>query len=179
MFRAGRFFSITLTASNLLFLLGIVALWVDSYWAADVAGIYGEGQDFGDSNPIYFFQGPEVISFKGRIHFQEFGLSFDAGDGKRVFHRYPRPEVDATTVPDPTWRFGGFHFESGQFLSVSVPHWFFILLFAIKPTWSFIAWRRRRRSSNGHPLCTQCGYDLYGVVTGECPECGVLVVTVN
>lgn len=174
MSRARRCISITLTVLSLLLLLGIAALWVDSYWAADVAGIYGEGKDFGDSTPIYMYQGPEIISFKGRIHFQEVGVAFDQGDGKRIFHRYQRPQVDSTTVPDPPWWLGGFYFQRSPTRSVSIfiPHWFFILLFAIKPTRFLISWRRRRGSVAGHPLCDQCGYDLYGV-TGDCPECGV------
>ena len=44
-----------------------------------------------------------------------------------------------------------------------------------------VAWRllerrrtlRSRRRSKG--LCTECGYDLTGNVSGKCPECGTLV----
>jgi len=57
--------------------------------------------------------------------------------------------------------------------TVYIPLWFLFLLFAIKPTWSLIAWRRRRRRDMpGHPLCNNCGYDLHGNTTDSCPECG-------
>jgi len=57
---------------------------------------------------------------------------------------------------------------------VHLPLWFLFLLFAIKPTWSLIAWQRRRKraAAPGHPLCTECGYDLHGNTSAVCPECG-------
>jgi hypothetical protein len=56
---------------------------------------------------------------------------------------------------------------------VWIPLWFLFLIFAIKPTWSLIAWRRRVRRLRKH-LCIKCGYDLQGNPDAEsCPECGV------
>lgn len=36
-----------------------------------------------------------------------------------------------------------------------------------------IAMRREMRRRQVHPLsCPRCGYDLHGIATGRCPECG-------
>jgi hypothetical protein len=54
----------------------------------------------------------------------------------------------------------------------SLPLWPMFVLFAAYPAVAFIRgplrrWRRRRKG-----LCTACGYDLTGNVSGVCPECG-------
>ena len=57
-------------------------------------------------------------------------------------------------------------------LSLTIPLWMPLLLFAACPTIAFIRgpvrrWRRRKRGE-----CVACGYNLTGNVSGVCPECG-------
>lgn len=65
--------------------------------------------------------------------------------------------------------------ENGQtfrHLEVIVPFWNLVLLFGMYPI-SAVAYRfvkRRHMHAPGH--CSKCGYNLYGNVTGTCPECG-------
>jgi hypothetical protein len=57
---------------------------------------------------------------------------------------------------------------------VTAPHWPFVLLLGVGP---LIAYRRlarhRRRKRKG--LCLNCGYDLQGITSARCPECGTAV----
>jgi hypothetical protein len=57
---------------------------------------------------------------------------------------------------------------------VTLPHWAVVLPLAI---WPVIFFRRvaklRRRKRMG--LCLSCGYDLRGIDSGRCPECGASV----
>ncbi|MCH8853871.1 MAG: hypothetical protein IID41_14655 [Planctomycetes bacterium] len=53
--------------------------------------------------------------------------------------------------------------------------WFVTLTLALYPTWVLMRimidrTRRHRRREVG--LCTKCGYNLTGNVSGRCPECG-------
>ena len=54
---------------------------------------------------------------------------------------------------------------------VGIPTWSLILVFAIKPAWSYaVLNRRRKRIAAG--MCASCGYDLHGIDGDRCPECG-------
>ena len=57
-----------------------------------------------------------------------------------------------------------------RFDSITVPHWFVLLLCLPFP----LIWSRRFRRNRyrlGHGLCVKCGYDLRAT-THKCPECG-------
>ena len=60
-------------------------------------------------------------------------------------------------------------------LTVCVPLWAPLVLFAAYPTLAFIRGplRRRRRKRKG--LCRTCGYDLTANVSDVCPECAAKV----
>ena len=67
---------------------------------------------------------------------------------------------------------GGYH------CAVTMPFWLLLLLTAIPTAW---LWHRDRRlisSSPDHQLCSGCGYDLTGNLSGVCPECGEKLTTV-
>ncbi len=61
----------------------------------------------------------------------------------------------------------------GSALTVQLPLWAPLLVFATYPTIAFIRgplrrWRARRKPNH----CTSCGYNLTGNVSGVCSECG-------
>ena len=60
--------------------------------------------------------------------------------------------------------------EPYGFWLLGIPHWFITLIFAVLPAIWFVKWRKRRKF--GPNSCGNCGYDLTGNETGECPECG-------
>jgi hypothetical protein len=60
--------------------------------------------------------------------------------------------------------------------SLSVPHWFLVLLTALLPAWWTFALWRRCRYRRDHSLCQHCGYDLRATPE-RCPECGIAVAT--
>jgi len=53
-----------------------------------------------------------------------------------------------------------------------IPLWL-LFLTSVLPTG--VLWNRdRRRARPG--LCSRCGYDLKGNLSGVCPECGLVIV---
>jgi predicted RNA-binding Zn-ribbon protein involved in translation (DUF1610 family) len=55
---------------------------------------------------------------------------------------------------------------------LTLPLWFPFILFVTYPTIALIRGPLRRWQWRRKGLCTQCGYNLTGSVTGVCPECG-------
>ncbi len=54
---------------------------------------------------------------------------------------------------------------------VRIPLWPFALVLAVWGSYPFLPWYKRwRRRSAG--LCENCGYDLRGLTSSRCPECG-------
>ncbi|MEK6675042.1 MAG: hypothetical protein AABZ47_05230 [Planctomycetota bacterium] len=74
-----------------------------------------------------------------------------------------------TILPSRFWPEWRFH----RCFSVAIRLWFLTLLFAIRPLLVLIrTLKKRNRKRMG--LCTHCGYDLAGSVSGRCPECGAV-----
>jgi hypothetical protein len=77
----------------------------------------------------------------------------------------PRP-------PPRHWRLFGVDVVTGQFWFVFIlPLW--LLAVAALPAsvvWLVARHRRIRRMAKDH--CSRCGYDLRGLSTARCPECG-------
>jgi hypothetical protein len=65
------------------------------------------------------------------------------------------------------WPDGEFFPRRYKYIAVVVPLWMFIPLVLAIRVMSVI---RARRARAGH--CRACGYDLTGVTSGRCPECG-------
>jgi hypothetical protein len=66
-----------------------------------------------------------------------------------------------------------------EYFSAAVPHWFFVIIFALLPSgWLFAlhreSWRERQRQDR---ICLHCGYDLRAT-PGRCSECGTAVAGV-
>ena len=52
----------------------------------------------------------------------------------------------------------------------------YVACFAATLAWRRVAGRESRRALRRRKgLCTECGYDLTGNITGRCPECGMHV----
>ena len=58
-------------------------------------------------------------------------------------------------------------------IEIHFPLWLAILLLSIFRLWHLSSYIRRRRSILArHILCSNCGYDLIGLMGETCPECG-------
>jgi hypothetical protein len=173
-----------LTVLSLILSMGIVVVWVRSYYVADyVTQIRAKTPDVTDSSAIRVGRGGVLIAF---------GQSEDA---KRGISRTETPQRwHWLQLPNPRYpdvrserSFGHFGLRWGKLTDVMiylagwwavVPLWMpatlLILVPAIRITaWVQRRWRIRKRRLLGH--CLVCGYDLRE--TPEmCPECGTAPV---
>ena len=129
-----------------------------------------------------------VVTMRWRIRWQSAsknygGVAFDGAVG--VFWVpsnplqivNPSPAGWAVDVLRPSWSGTLYGWSQAALLPksgwnlparyVSVPLWLAFLLVML-PT--AVLWRRSRGSEPG--LCSFCGYDLTGNISGRCPECG-------
>ena len=83
--------------------------------------------------------------------------------------------VGGPSIPFAPERKWSFEFDWGNWgWHLAIPYWVPILILAVKPTWHLITWcRRRRLTEDGHVRCIACGYNLHGIESETCPECGV------
>jgi hypothetical protein len=150
-------------------MLGVIVLWVRSFWVTEFAGWSGSPHSYG------------VLSISGLLRVERFNYFEKPGWD---FVRYPTP-------PDGVWgevaardRQGGFLKRFG-FASARIdyrkdgtqvrqafylPHWSLVLLFTIVPALHWLPRLRRRRAPG---LCAACGYDLRAT-PNRCPECGAV-----
>jgi hypothetical protein len=80
------------------------------------------------------------------------------------------PGLDAAAGPSPNagkWRWWPDYFRSATAWGAAVPLWPLFLLSILCSAW---LWRLDRKPKPGH--CPRCGYDLAGIPSGACPECG-------
>ena len=76
--------------------------------------------------------------------------------------------IDHLTMGGP-WRAAGLWFVI--IMSVLIPFGAFPLMYVRYRRWMRV-FLRRYLSEQGIPVCQKCGYDLRGLETSRCPECG-------
>ena len=145
-------------AISLLLCLAVAVFWVDSYWHWTFVR-YETADSFrqisSDLGTVVFGSGNAVRQYDAP------GLSFGHADAARnlFFEWRPLSFADA--------RFGLSHSSF-----VIVPHWVFVMLFAVPPLLRVRAWRRHHRRAKAG-TCVKCGYDLWATPQ-RCPECGTM-----
>jgi hypothetical protein len=195
-----RLFTFFSALSSLLLCVAVCALWVRSYWVADVverdAFSRRSGQSrravlrlhslrgallFNSERKTEQFTGPFVIQDRQGIQRTVEGLPDDAWT-KHAWRRY-EPSAIVSPYEDHWWQRLGFNAHgltrvdqrrSGvtRLWGVRAPHWTMAAATGFPPLAFW--WHRRRclrRFRTQHGLCPLCGYDLRATPT-RCPECG-------
>ncbi len=179
-----------LAAMSLLLCLGVVGVWVRSYWVADefrlgsYSSLNAEGGDreFGLAlwhgrvvlkrdicDPIYGVGRPFFSWESTPAEFGGYG-SFEWAGGKTYLgfgaasQRFRNPGTGGDETPN---------LEA----SIVFPMWFTALVLAIAPALGLRTVRRRWREARWarRGFCTKCGYDLRASPE-RCPECGEAIV---
>ena len=150
--RFRRYIFNTLTVVSLLLLLGTAALWVDGIW---------------NKRPLW----TEPTPLKGSaLRLSTFRHHLDYYD----YYGHKGPNAN-TPTKKVYWTYMGnayLYEPSYPLVGITLHFWLPSVVFTILPViWLFV-WRKR--SKLGPNACNNCGYDLTGNETGECPECGVV-----
>jgi hypothetical protein len=179
-----------LAATSLLLLLGVLALWLRSYWVEDDVWLvtyapYAKG-DYRHEYGLTVWRGRVKLAcqrcvpwdYLNEPRFSWSHYPTDAGGmGSFEFHG-GRTTLGFGTLSFDVERGGthGDNEEKDRERDVLFPLWFVALLLAIPPAaWARGAWKRTRgvhRARLG--LCTNCGYNLRAT-PDRCPECGLAV----
>jgi hypothetical protein len=188
------------TAWSLLMCVGVLAVWVRSYWRNDLfQSVYwgpctsGRGTAcFGqyDSNCY------TVMISRGAIFAGYNNQRFDVPAAqKQIVRSYvaqhegyrhrslppldPYPTINYPKLQSAGFKYGITLYRPGNSPSFGraavIPFWFVTLLLALKPVMWLAkepARLRKRRAARGQCVC--CGYDLRASA-GRCPECGTPV----
>jgi hypothetical protein len=152
-----RLFNFAAMAS-LVLCLAMLALWVRSYWIADLAGRCG----FAKSVNFASISGGLLLDLSGPP---------DPDDvmGRTLPYYYFNSGTSGGSFRDEMFRFrAGIDVPSGD-RWVRAPHWFIALLLSPLPLLWVREYRRRRWALEGR--CAGCGYDLRATPE-RCPECG-------
>ena len=185
-----------LTLLSLVACVGVVAMWVRSYFAWDLWS-YFDAVGATSNNGYRLKVEPRCFTVT-LLHF-----TFTPAERREfvVFGSFYGPEahwfnVHAPYAADPSFAAGMWHdaprlgFAAEHSTSratgtigvcsawtVSVPYWFAVMLLAAAPaSRAVFEIRRFRRARAG--LCPRCGYDLRAT-PGRCPECGTIAATVE
>jgi hypothetical protein len=176
-----RFFTFARWASLALLLAG-TALWIASYWR-QVLFLYRSG----NTNTLGSWRYLHVVAVHGQFHVKyDENFVTQEPPGRRLPGRQRLRFIPIEPAWEPAalsdlWRFywisrydpyptqQGFARE----LTINVPVWTILALFAILPAASAIVrLRRSRRLRSGR--CVKCAYDIRAS-TGRCPECGTAI----
>jgi hypothetical protein len=168
-----------LTALSLLLCVAASAWWVRSHHASDRI-LYQTGEDpRGHQRCFELCSNRGVLVFRhhhiaglGRAYAEKMSLHTERGEpaGEPLRVRYDRkpvlpgfsfdPPITTFVPPATWWRY-----------SVQVPHYAVVIAAGVPPV-ARLRSHRRRRGGDTRGLCTGCGYNLTGNVSGVCPECG-------
>lgn len=165
-----RIFTI-LSAGSLVLCVGVVTLWVVSYWHV-VAIHYAFPTNSPGIARMYVLFGSSGAMGAGWFEGTRDWIDRDGW----AFSSMPR---DASDEP---WTLGlWFKHEPGNGApglrddGVYVPLWFLTIFFLLFPALRLKCFRSERRNQR-EGLCIQCGYDLRAHGPGQlCPECGTPV----
>jgi hypothetical protein len=181
--RVLRFFLSGATALSVVLCVATVALWVRSYWTADLVQ-WTSREGMAVSNSDRGRLTVEAAAFPGTTWSDAFA---DERGWRRSTWSAGKVGIDAGFVQDPStrrhWHAMGFRWfvSDGAEVAtgpgstttyfprraVGVPHWALGLAFAVAPAW----WFRRHVGRPMPGCCPACGYDLRATPE-RCPECG-------
>jgi hypothetical protein len=154
-----------LSALSLVVAMGVLAVWVRSYWKSDE--IEGKWRLQGEWRGAWLNSDQGVVLW----HYAK-GLNetSDEMSGRRWKWEVKRaggdPSYGSVISLEPWLGFEVLQVEK-RIKIVSAPHWFLAGCFLVLPVrWVMVRWRRRREG-----CCARCGYDLRGT-PDYCPECG-------
>jgi hypothetical protein len=176
-----------LTALSLLLCVAVVALWARSSFVP-ATWVVSSGAD----------RAVLVRSAGGALHVGRQSVErVGTGPGAGVRFDLTEPGSVGYDAPDSVGSFANGWYAPGAGLwsagstnvtippavyllrwnRMRVPYWLLVLLTVAAPatrgavySWQYSRAARRRRDR----LCTRCGYDLTGNVSGVCPECGAV-----
>lgn len=158
---------------SLMLAVAVAGLWVRTYSVHDFVWY---GRNTGELDRLGVITSWGTIGF-----FEDRGTDWPRGDNQLHYSHWPASysTFGSSSSHPPHMsvyldRFG-FLFRTDRSVGylrgwdMAVPHWFFLLMFAVQPTrWLLI----RLRAPRSVRSCTTCGYDLRGSPGGACPECG-------
>jgi hypothetical protein len=156
---------------SLLMFIATVALWVRSYWRADVL-IQNWLDTQGVSHTTYV---GSSVGYFGVTHFDMSGTPHPPPATAMI-----RPwswHVQAPAFPWKSanrWERDYIHavFSSAN-RTLRLPQWSFVVFFGLLPTWRAVSIVGRRARRCRIARCRICGYDLRAT-PDRCPECGTV-----
>jgi hypothetical protein len=147
---------------SLVLCLATAAVWVRSYGYSDF-GLkqvpWGQASFRSSDGSVSFEWSGQRTNWSPYVHQtgRISGSNTGTGNRTRVENFY---KFNFETRPQ---RRGG-----GRYVTLTLPYWLSCLLASIAPA----LWLGRRRGPQPAKTCLACGYDLRGVPSGPCPECG-------
>ena len=182
--------SIALAIITVLALLAL-ALWIKSYFQSDtLRWDYGHSIDPAVRRTQLAIQSRRGKIVLGRLDYLpkkgrwQLGAFDDEAYGSVVYRSHALP-LD-WIGPMDFWSELGFdrrHTISGSWPTiaypsvldeltiVTLPHWSLVLVLLPWPVIAYRRWRWKRKWER-EGLCRECGYDLQGITSDRCPECG-------
>ena len=164
----GRLFTVA-SVLSLLLCIGVVPLWLRSYWRHDYAGVRVRSS---------------LVAVQSNMgHVALVRITAHAGEPRRNWQLVRGSETASFNFIWDTS--GGEQFSHGreEFLSPrgrtvlecwTTPYWLWAVLTFILPAAMVI--RRRAHPHDDPQRCRRCGYDLRASAD-RCPECGTPIIT--